>query len=73
MDTPTNKCVKLNCDASYKLFQAALGVIARDSTGSILLCSGKIWSASDPLMAEILIIRNACHLAISRGWQNATI
>nr|GEX78439.1 ribonuclease H protein [Tanacetum cinerariifolium] len=51
----------------------ALGVIARDSTGSILLCSGKIWCVSGPLMAEILAIRSACHLAISQGWQNAII
>ncbi|GJW78719.1 ribonuclease H protein [Tanacetum coccineum] len=70
---PTNNCVKLNCEASYKPYKAALGVIARDSTGSILLCSGEIWCVSDPLMAEILAIRSACHLAISQGWQNATI
>nr|GEX60905.1 F-box domain, FBD domain, leucine-rich repeat domain, L domain-like protein [Tanacetum cinerariifolium] len=37
--------------------RAALGVIARDSTGSILLCSGEKWRASDPLMAKILAIR----------------
>ncbi|GKF16032.1 hypothetical protein Tco_0057494, partial [Tanacetum coccineum] len=39
---PTDNCVKLNCDASYKPYMAALGVIARDSTSSILLCSGEI-------------------------------
>ncbi|GJT88030.1 retrotransposon protein, putative, unclassified [Tanacetum coccineum] len=70
---PPHNCVKLNCDASYKPYRAALGVIARDSTGSILLCSGEIWCVSDPLMAKILAIRSACHLAISQGWQNATI
>ncbi|GJT03061.1 reverse transcriptase [Tanacetum coccineum] len=53
--------------------KAALGVIACDSTGSIHLCSGEKWCASDPLMAEILAIKSACHLAISQGWQNATI
>nr|GEU55963.1 putative harbinger transposase-derived nuclease domain-containing protein [Tanacetum cinerariifolium] len=51
----------------------AVGVIARDFRGSILLCSGEIWCASDPLMAKFLAIRSACHLAISQGWQNAII
>ncbi|GJV85490.1 reverse transcriptase [Tanacetum coccineum] len=34
---------------------------------------GEIFSASDPLMAELLAIRSACRLAITYGWHNATV
>ena len=73
MDPPINNRVKLNCDASYKSNRASSGIIVRDSTGAIILCSGESFPASGPLMAELLAIRSACRLAITYGWQNATV
>ncbi|GJZ66732.1 ribonuclease H protein [Tanacetum coccineum] len=42
-----------------------------DMMPSISEC--EIFSASDPLMAELLAIRSACRLAITYGWHNATV
>nr|GEU89171.1 reverse transcriptase [Tanacetum cinerariifolium] len=39
----------------------------------IILCSGEIFSASDPFMVELVAIRSACRLAITYGWHNATV
>ncbi|GKF88041.1 ribonuclease H protein, partial [Tanacetum coccineum] len=70
---PTSSAL-VNHDVSQESsLRAAVGVIVCDSRDSILLCSGETWCASDPLMAKILAIRSACHLAISQGWQNAII
>ncbi|GJV33398.1 ribonuclease H protein [Tanacetum coccineum] len=73
VDPPINNRVKLNCDASYFPNRASSGIIVRDSTGAIILCSGEKFPAFDPLMAELMAIRSACRLAITYGWHNATV
>ncbi|GJU90792.1 reverse transcriptase domain-containing protein [Tanacetum coccineum] len=72
---PPSTCnrVKLNCDASWKLDRASSGIIVRDSTGSIILCSSEIISSSNPLTAELLAIRSAYRLALTYGWQNVSV
>ena len=70
---PTSNIVKLNCDASFKCNQAAVGIIARDHLGSVIFCSGESFPATSPLMAELCAIRNACRLVVDYGWQNAIV
>ncbi|GKF11224.1 ribonuclease H protein [Tanacetum coccineum] len=70
---PISNHVKLNCDTSYMPKRASSRVIVRDHTGAIILCSGEIFPASDPFMAELLAIRSACRLAFTYGWHNETV
>ncbi|GJV50606.1 hypothetical protein Tco_1446347 [Tanacetum coccineum] len=34
---------------------------------------GEIYHASNPLMSELVAIRNACRLAITYGWHNTMV
>ena len=38
---PTLNVVKLNCDEAFKPNQGVIGIVARESKGSILVCSGE--------------------------------
>ncbi|GKA89233.1 reverse transcriptase [Tanacetum coccineum] len=70
---PTANIVKLNCDASFKINHAAMGIIARDHHGSVIFCSGEAFLATSPLMAELCAIRSACRLVVDYGWRNAIV
>ncbi|GJV90119.1 ribonuclease H protein [Tanacetum coccineum] len=73
VDPPINNRMKLNCDASYMPNRASSGIIVRDYTGAIILCSSEIFPGSDPLMDELLAIWSAYRLAFTYGWHNATV
>ncbi|GJZ13915.1 reverse transcriptase [Tanacetum coccineum] len=70
---PTSNTVKLNCDASFKTPDAASGIVARNSVGSLITCFGKKWRCDSALAAELQAIRIACVFALNKGWFNAII
>ncbi|GJU47905.1 ethylene-responsive transcription factor ERF011-like protein [Tanacetum coccineum] len=65
--------VKINCDAAFKDSKAALAVVARDSTGSLIYVDGMPCSSMSPLHAEVLAVHYACQLAFRRGWSQAIV
>ena len=70
---PTSNIVKLNCDASFNAPNAASGIVARNSIGSLLACFGKKWRCESALAAELQAIRSSCIFAANKGWFNAII
>ncbi|GJS30393.1 putative reverse transcriptase domain-containing protein [Tanacetum coccineum] len=60
--------MKINCDAAFKDSKAALAIVARDSTGSLIYVDGMPYSSMSPLHAEVLAVHYACQLAFRRGW-----
>ena len=70
---PTSNIVKLNCDGSFKLNQGAVGIAARNCEGSLLLCLGERWHTSSAIATELIALRSACSLAMTRRWHNAII
>ena len=70
---PTSNLVKLNCDASFKDSSAAIGIVARNCNGSLLLCLGEKCRSESVLAAELSVIRSACILAAINGWNYAII
>ncbi|GJW26262.1 Myc-type, basic helix-loop-helix domain-containing protein [Tanacetum coccineum] len=52
---------------------AALGIVARNSEGSLLACFGKKWRCDSALAAELQAIRSPCAFAANKGWLNAII
>ncbi|GKA88943.1 ribonuclease H protein [Tanacetum coccineum] len=70
---PTSNTVKLNCEASFKTLNAASGIVARNSVGSLITCFGKKWRCDSALAAELQAIRLACAFAANKGWFNAII
>ncbi|GJV61306.1 hypothetical protein Tco_1467406, partial [Tanacetum coccineum] len=64
---PHSPLVKINCDAAFKDSTAAIAIVGRDSSGSILHVYGTPCYAFSPLHAEIFAIHSACHLALCRG------
>ncbi|GJR48891.1 pol polyprotein [Tanacetum coccineum] len=70
---PTSNIVKLNCDGAFKWNQGAVGIVARDCEGSLLLCLGERWHTSSVLATELIALRTACSLAMTKGWYGAII
>ena len=58
--------MKLNCDASFNAPNAASGIVARNSEGSLLFCFGKKWRCDSVLAAELHAIRSACVVAADK-------
>ncbi|GJS50441.1 reverse transcriptase [Tanacetum coccineum] len=73
MDSPHSPLVKINCDAAFKDSTAAMAIVGRDSSGSVLHVYGTPCHAFSPLHAEIFAIHSACHLASCRGWYHAIV
>ncbi|GKC44980.1 reverse transcriptase [Tanacetum coccineum] len=69
----TTKAVKINCDATFKDSKAALAIVARDSTGSLIYVDGMPCSSMSPLHAEVLAVHYACQLPFRRGWSQAIV
>ncbi|PWA94607.1 F-box domain, FBD domain, Leucine-rich repeat domain, L domain-like protein [Artemisia annua] len=59
---PTSNLIKLNCDASFKDSSAAIRIVAREKCRS-----------ESVLAAELSVIRSACILAATNGWNDAII
>nr|GEZ21243.1 hypothetical protein [Tanacetum cinerariifolium] len=74
VDTPPyGLSVKLNCDTAFKLYNAAFGIVVRDSTGYLRYVLGNTCHAISHLHAEIIAVHYACSLASDRGWFNAAV
>ncbi|GJZ42300.1 reverse transcriptase [Tanacetum coccineum] len=73
VDTPHDLSVKLNCDAAFKLSNAAFGIVVRDSTGYLRYVLSNTCHAISPLHVEIIAVHYACSLASDQGWFNATV
>ncbi|GJU04927.1 reverse transcriptase [Tanacetum coccineum] len=52
---------------------AALDVVARDSTCSLIYVDGMPCSSMSHLHAEVLVVHYACQLAFRRGWSQAIV
>ncbi|GJW68796.1 ribonuclease H-like domain-containing protein [Tanacetum coccineum] len=68
-----NEFVKINCDAAFKDSKAALTIVARDSTSSLIYVDDMPYSSMSPLHAEVLAVHYACQLAFHRGWFQAIV
>ncbi|KAF7075575.1 hypothetical protein CFC21_080339 [Triticum aestivum] len=67
---------KINTDAAVDVNggSSAIGLVARDHDGGLLLASGhKLVGVTDPYCAELLGVREAVLLAMEKGWTRVTI
>lgn len=65
--------MKLNYDASFKDSSAAIGIVARNCSGSLLQCLGEKCRSESVLAAKLSAIQSTCILAATNGWNHAFI
>ena len=65
---PRGCMVKLNCDAAFKLSKDALGIVVRDSTGSLYYVDDDLSCVVSPLHVEIIAVHSAYSLASNNRW-----
>ncbi|MBA0756448.1 hypothetical protein Gogos_020650 [Gossypium gossypioides] len=73
---PPDQFVKINFDAAYveRSSQSALGIVARNSEGKVLLACSKIHNqAASAFAAEAITCRSATQLGIDMKWENIII
>ncbi|GJS29180.1 hypothetical protein Tco_0489800 [Tanacetum coccineum] len=66
---PTLNIVKLNCDGAFKWNKGVVGIAAQDCEGSLLLCLRERWHTSSVLATELIALRTACSVAMTKGWK----
>ncbi|OMO73216.1 reverse transcriptase [Corchorus capsularis] len=72
---PSEGNIKINVDGAFEVGkeEAAIGVVARDSTGSTVAVIGRKVKASTCQRAEMLAVREGVKLAGDRNWVNAEL
>ncbi|OMO90725.1 hypothetical protein COLO4_18924 [Corchorus olitorius] len=72
---PSEGNIKINVDGAFEVGkgEAAVGVVARDSTGTTVAVISKKVKASTCEMAETLAVREGVKLARDRKWVNAEL
>ncbi|GJU70238.1 reverse transcriptase, partial [Tanacetum coccineum] len=58
---------------AFKYTKDTLGIVVRDSTGSLCYVHGDLSCAESALYAEIIAIHSACLFASNHGWSNAIV